>query len=121
MAAQIPEVVRMQPPRVKSSSELEKSLEELKTQVESAKKQLGSSFLQIHEMSGYREAELMQELNGIPDRLSSKIEERRASLKQLRLNRNETEQQLQANRLVISSKNSWQISKQRLTKLDQKI
>ena len=99
MAAQFSEATQMQTPRIKPSSALEKSLGELRTQVECVKQQLRASFLHIHEMLGYREAELMLELSEIPDRMSRKIEERQVSLDQLTLHKYETEQQLQANRL----------------------
>ena len=89
----------MGPPRVRSCLELEKSLEELIIQVENVKNQLRVSFYEIHEILRNREEELLKELTAIPDRLSCRIEERKVSLNQLIINKHETEQQLQANRL----------------------
>ena len=103
MAARYPHapvvVATIQNPRHVSTPELERALEELTQQVAERKRQLSNTFKQIQEMVAQREVTLLAELDAIPAEINSKIHERRANLKQLTKNRDDTERELNANRV----------------------
>ena len=102
MAARYPQapiVATTQNPRHVSITELERALEDLTLQVAERKRQLSDTFRQIHEMVAQREVVLLAELDAIPAEIKTKIQERRASLEQLTKNRDDTERELNANRL----------------------
>ena len=96
---QAPVVATTQNPRHVSITELERALEDLTLQVAERKRQLSDTFRQIHEMVAQREVALLAELDAIPAEIKTKIQERRASLEQLTKNRDDTERELNANRL----------------------
>ena len=96
---QAPVVANTQNPRHVSITELERALEDLTLQVAERKRQLSDNFRQIHEMVAQREVALLAELDAIPAEIKAKIQERRASLEQLTKNRDDTERELNANRL----------------------
>ena len=96
---QAPVVATTQNPRHVSITELERALEDLTLQVAERKRQLSNTFRQIHEMVAQREVALLAELDATPTEIKTKIQERRASLEQLTKNRDDTERELNANRL----------------------
>ena len=96
---QAPVVATTQNPRHVSITELERALEDLTLQVAERKRQLSDTFRQIHEKVAQREVALLAELDAIPAEIKTKIQERRASLEQLTKNRDDTERELNANRL----------------------
>ena len=96
---QAPVVATTQNPRHVSITELERTLEDLTLQVAERKRQLSDTFRQIHEMVAQREVALLAELDAIPAEIKTKIQERRASLEQLTKNRDDTERELNANKL----------------------
>ena len=96
---QAPVVATTQNPRHVSITELERALEDLTQQVAERKRQLIDTFKHIHEMVAQKEVALLTELDAIPVDIQAKIQERRASLEQLTNNRDDTEKELNANRL----------------------
>ena len=96
---QAPVVAATQNPRHVSITELERALEDLTLQVAERKRQLSDTFRQIHEKVAQREVALLAELDAIPGEIETKIQERRASLEQLTKNRDDTERELNVNRL----------------------
>ncbi|KAI6651011.1 NHL repeat containing protein [Oopsacas minuta] len=99
MAEKYSKVLTRQLYRVVTIPELEKALTELSVHVETVKKEVSANFQHIYDLLMLREEELMEELDLIPDNISLKIIERKASIEQLTRNREETETQLQANSL----------------------
>ena len=82
-----------------SITELERALEDLTLQVAEKKRQLCDTFRQIHQLVAQREVTLLAELDAIPAEIKAKIQDRRASLEQLTKNRDDTEKELNANKL----------------------
>ena len=101
MAARYPQapVATIENPRHVSITELEIALEDLTLQVAEKKRQLCDTFRQIHQIVAQREVILLAELDAIPAEIKARIQERRASLELLTNNRDDTEKELNANKL----------------------
>ena len=82
-----------------SLPELEAALQQLTQHVSEEKQLIKDKFHQIHQMVSQRQTQLMAQLDAIPAGISVRIEQRKASLKQLSQERTETETKLQTDKL----------------------
>ena len=120
MAARYPEapvIATTQNPRQISLTDLTRTLEYLTQQVAERKKHLRNTFRQIHQMVAKREMALLAELDAIPAEITVKINERTDFLEQLTKNRDDTERELNANRLNALVQNHLENIKEEMEKI----
>ena len=94
-----PVITTMQYPRHVSFEDLEIGLIDLAQQVAERKQQLSCVFAQIHQIVEERENTLFAELDTILAEITAKIHERSTIMEKLTKNRDDTERELNANRL----------------------
>ena len=100
MAARYPEGAKTsQTTQRVSILELERATKQVTQEVSERKLELKNTIEKLHQMVTKRGDELMAELDAIPADISAKIAVRRKSLEQLSLHKEETEKNLQTNKL----------------------